>query len=349
MATTLLYGATGYTGALTAETATRLGNDLILAGRSPDAVRRLAATHGFEWRSAGLGDPAALDRLLAGVDVVVHMAGPFSATAAPMVEACLRTGTHYVDITGEIDVFEWIARRSTQIADAGIVALPGAGFDVVPSDCLAAHVAARLSDPRVLTLVIRAGGAPSRGTAKTAIEGVGAQRVRRGGRIVSLTEELVEVHDLGEGPSRCVPVSWGDVSTAFHTTGIPDVTVLFQTTPAIDRMASLAAPARQLIRSGLGRWLARRAIDRGPAGPSERQRHKTNATILAIASDPDGTAARSMLRTPNGYTLTAETALTVADRVAAGHVAPGFHTPAGAFGPDFVLDFDGCVRVDLDG
>src|SRR5206468_1467866 len=120
----LLYGATGYTGKKIAQQAVRQGLRPILAGRG-DGVRRVAAELGLPARVFGLDDAAAVRTGLDGVHAVLHCAGPFSATAAPMIEACLATGAHYLDITGEIAVFEFAASRDADALKRGVVLCPG--------------------------------------------------------------------------------------------------------------------------------------------------------------------------------------------------------------------------------
>jgi short subunit dehydrogenase-like uncharacterized protein len=343
--TILLYGATGYTGRLITERAAARGLPLILAGRSEAAVAALAREHRFDWRAFGLDDAAAH---LAGVNVVLHAAGPFSATARPMSDACLAAGVHYTDITGEIDVFEALAARDAEAKAADVVLLPGAGFDVVPSDCLAAHVKRRLPTATTLDLVIGGLTKVSRGTAKTMVEGMArGTRVREAGRIVELARPPRGTADFGHGLRPTIGVSWGDVATAYHSTGIPDIRVFFEAAPEFERAAAMPAWLRRLLASGPGQRLARFAIDRMPAGPDAAARDRGRAVLVAHAADAAGNHVASQLETPEGYTLTAETALEVARRLAAGEVAPGYHTPSSAFGPEFILGFKGVTRRDL--
>ena len=184
----MLYGATGYTGRLIARAAKTAGMAPMLAGRNPDRLARVARELGLPSRTISLSDASALRQALSEVTVVLLAAGPFSRTSAPVLDACLATGTHYLDITGEIDVFEAAAARDAAARAAGVMVLPGVGFDVVPSDCLAAHLHERLPDATELSLAIDAMSTMSRGTQKTALEGVsgGVQQVRRGGRITTL-------------------------------------------------------------------------------------------------------------------------------------------------------------------
>jgi short subunit dehydrogenase-like uncharacterized protein len=344
----MIYGATGYTGKLLARQAKDRGLTPVLAGRDPEKLEAVAEPLGFEHRAVSLGDRDGLRDALAGVGVVLHSAGPFSATSEPMVDACLETGTHYLDITGEIDVFEACAARDAEARERGVVVMPGVGFDVVPSDCLAAHVHRRLNDATSLSIAIQGLGGMSRGTAKTGAEALGRRtRVRRGGRIVEASEPLVEDVDYGDGPKKSLAVSWGDVSTAYHSTGIPDVTVFFAATRQLEKLTGMGPVTRWLLGTALMQAVARRMIDRQPPGPSEEQRRKGSSTLVAVAENAAGGRAVSRLSTPEGYTLTALTGIEIAVRVLAGEVEAGFHTPSSAFGPDFILAFEGCVREDL--
>ncbi len=346
----LIYGITGYTGGLVAERAAALGWKPTVAGRDPQKVRTLAERHGFAWTAFALDERDKLLAALEDVDAVLHLAGPFSATSAPMVDACLATATHYLDITGEIAVFEAAAARDDRAKAAGVMLMPGCGFDVVPSDCLAAHVKRRLPSARRLDLLIAGLGHTSRGTAKTAIESIGERtRVRRGGRIVGLRRPPRRDFEIDGRRVAAIAVSWGDVATAWHTTGIPDITVHFEATGAVKKIAELNPFVRWLLSTSIGQRHLKNAIERLPPGPTPEQRAKSHALLLAEARDEAGNGARSLLRTPEGYTLTAMTSLEIARRVVEEKAAePGFRTPAGLFGADFILEFDGCRREDLD-
>jgi short subunit dehydrogenase-like uncharacterized protein len=344
----LIYGATGYTGTLLAEHAAAQGLSPILAGRDPDKLRPLAARLGLGWRAAPLDDPSQLRATLAGIAAVIHAAGPFSKTARPMAEACLAAGTHYLDITGEIDVIESLAARDSDAKSADIVLLPAAGFDVVPSDCLAAHVANRLSDTTHLRISIGGFGGFSRGTARTMVEGIAwGTRVRRGGRIVELPSPPRGSANFGRGARRTVGLGWGDVSSAWYSTRVPNIEVYFEAFPAMAAAAGLPSGLRRIIAGPTAQRLINRGIDRLPPGPSERARTTARSTFLAEAWDGSGKSAASRMETPEGYTLTVLTALESARRVASGGVAAGFHTPVTAFGPDFILEFPNIVRTDL--
>ncbi|HKN31256.1 MAG TPA: saccharopine dehydrogenase NADP-binding domain-containing protein [Roseiarcus sp.] len=215
--TILFYGATGYTGKLIAKVAADQGARPILAGRNLDRVKAVGEPLGLAAQAFNLRDPAGLDAAIKGASVVLNVAGPFSATSRPVTDACLRNRVHYLDVTGEIEIFEALAARDADAKARGIMLLPSVGFDVVPSDYLAAHLKRRLPDANDLKLYLSFGANMSRGTAKTMIEAIAAgTRLRRNGRIVSRDRAEVGSCDFGKGKRQTIQVSWGDVATAFH-------------------------------------------------------------------------------------------------------------------------------------
>ena len=323
----LVYGAYGYTGRLIVHEALAAGLRPVLSGRDPRALATVAEPLGLEHRPAALDDARALDAALDGMRVVLHCAGPFVHTSRPMADACLRRGVHYLDITGELTVFEALAARDAEARERGVTLLPGVGFDVVPSDCLAAHLARRLPGATHLALAFRGLGGLSRGTAATMAENAGAGgAVRRDGRIVKVppgwrSREI----DFGDGVrSLAATIPWGDVSTAYHSTGIPNVEVYMAMSPGMLRSLRLSRWLAPLLRAGpVRRWLVARARAR-KAGPSEASRRRGESRLWGEARDAGGRTATARLVTPEGYTLTARTAVASARRVLAGGVATGF-------------------------
>lgn len=346
----MIYGATGYTGQLIARLAVTQGLRPLLGGRSASALAALAGELGLDYRAAPLTDAAALDAALTGVGAVLNAAGPFVHTAQPMVDACLRTGVHYLDITGEIAVFEALARCSAEAKTAGISLLPGVGFDVVPTDCLAAHLKARLPSAAHLALAFRSVGSTwSRGTMSTMIESIDRMgAIRQQGKIRQAPAAWkTRAIDFGRGPVTCVTIPWGDVSTAFHSTGIPNIEV-YAAFPAAVRRALLASRwLGGLLASAPVQRVLKRAIGAGTPGPSASQREQGFSLVWGEVRNDQGQVRVSRLRAPEGYQLTALTALTAVRRVLAGETSPGFRTPSMAFGADFIMQFPGVVREDL--
>jgi short subunit dehydrogenase-like uncharacterized protein len=344
----VLYGANGYTGELIAEEAKRRGLAPILAGRREAAIRPLAERLGFPWRvfgGEGL-EPAALRRGLEGAAAVLLCAGPFSKTSGPFVDACLAGGVHYLDITGEVDVFEACAARDAAAKEKRIVVFPGVGFDVVPSDCLALRLKEALPDANVLELAFFGTRSPSKGTAKTAVEGLAlGGRARRGGKVVTvpMAEERMRV-PFTPGARTVVSVPWGDVSTAYYSTGIPNITVFTVVPRQLIRFLPVLRP---VVRVPFLLKLLQSRVDRNVPGPTEEERRTGRSHLWGRVTDPAGRSRTGTLDGPEGYNLTVVTALECMRRVVAAEVPAGFTTPARAFGSGFIETFDGVtLRVD---
>jgi short subunit dehydrogenase-like uncharacterized protein len=344
----LLYGAYGYTGRLAAELAGARKLDVVLAGRNRDALAGLGDRLSLPTRVVGLNDAKQLSEALKDVACVVHMAGPFAATSAPMLSACLATQTNYIDITGEIEVFETMWSRKEEIQRAGITAVPGAGFDVVPTDCLAGYVASKFERPVSLVLALSGLESASQGTLRTAIRQVSKPVLcRRGGAIVALDDRSLRWIDFGSGDEACVPVSWGDVATAFHSTGAGNITVYFRRTKLLRSSDALGKLFGPLLRSRFGQGGLAAIIGSLPEGPSQAERVGHRSTVWAEALDSLGRSSRAILSTPDPYDLTANSALEIASRISSLPVALGLVTPFQAFGADFVLTLSGCSRIDI--
>ena len=347
----LLYGSYGYTGRLIARRALEVGLRPLLAGRSREQGEAHAAELGLEFRAVSLDDAAALDAALGEVPVVLHAAGPFSRTAKPMAQACMRTRTHYLDITGELAVFESLAAVGGKARDAGVMLLPGAGFDVVPSDCLAAHLKRRLPGAVRLALAFHGlGGGVSRGTATTMIENAGrGGAVRRGGRITPVPAAWKSrTIDLGRGPTTVTTIPWGDVSTAFHSTGIPDIEVYTRIPKSQRRVLVATRHLGWLLSSGPVQRLLVNRVRSGKPGPTDEERAKSVTLLWGEAEDAQGKRVVSGLRTPEGYTITATASVEIVRKVLAGDAPPGFQTPSTAYGPDWVLELEGVTREDVE-
>ena len=346
----VIYGATGYTGRLVAQAAAGRGLAPVLAGRSREAVVALAAELGCESRVFDLADPVRVAAQLAGCGVLIHCAGPFSATSAPMIAACLAARVHYTDITGEIGVFEHAFRQDAAAREAGIVVCPGTGFDVVPTDCLALMLAERLPDATRLALGFDSRSSLSRGTAATSIEGLGhGSCVREDGvlRRIPLGSRCRRI-DFGAGEKLATAIPWGDVSTAFRTTGIGNVEVYVPVSPkALANLRRLGRLGWLLRRPLVQAFLKARIAKRAP-GPDEAAREGTPVHVWGEAENAAGRRVTARVRVPNGYTLTRDAAVAVAERLLAGGAPAGFTTPARLMGSDFVSRLPGVSQVRLD-
>jgi short subunit dehydrogenase-like uncharacterized protein len=344
----LVYGANGYTGSLLAREAVSRGHRAVLAGRDAAAVAVLGRNLRLEHRAFALDNPTAVRDAVRGVTAVLHCAGPFAHTSRPMADACLREGVHYLDITGEVAVFEALAARDAEARAAGVLLLPGVGFDVVPSDCLAAHLQRRLPSATRLALGLLALGKRSRGTATTMLESLPhGGLVRRGGVLTRVpTAWKTRAIDFGSGMVQAITIPWGDVATAYHSTGIPDIEVYLAAPLAL----RLAAHASRYLGALLGtcpvQRLLKKWIQAGPPGPTERERARGQTVLWGEVTDAAGRRAVARLRGPEAYTFTVRAALAVVERVLAGAAPAGFQTPSAAYGADFVLSLEGVARDD---
>jgi short subunit dehydrogenase-like uncharacterized protein len=348
MSSFMIYGATGYTGSLITREAVRRGMRPILAGRSAEVLSRLAGELDLEHRIFALDSPEAVANGIREIHTLLNCAGPFSRTAQPMADACLRAGTHYLDITGEADVFEALAARDAEARAAGVVLLPGVGFDVVPSDCLAVHLKRRLLTATRLTIGFKSTARTSRGTALTVLEGMGdGGLVREGGTLKRVPAAWkTRLIDFGNGPRKSITIPWGDVATAFYSTDIPNIEVYMAVPRSIRVGARLSRWLGWLLGSRYLQYRLRRRILAGPPGPTEAERRQNRCYFWAEVTDETGRSAVARQQTPDGYDLTVATALSAVARVLSGAIVPGFKTPAMAFGPDFILEMAGVTRTD---
>lgn len=344
----MIYGANGYTGRLIALEAKRRGLTPMLAGRNSEALAALARETGFEQRVFGLGADE-LERGLEGVSLVLHCAGPFSATCAPMLEACLQQRVHYLDITGEIDVFAHCHAQHARAQAAGIVVLPGAGFDVVPTDCVAAQLERELPSATHLTLAFDAGGGFSPGTAKTSVEGLGkGGRVRIDGALTPVPlawkTRCFERPATTVAPASqrtAVTIPWGDVYTAYVSTGIPNVEVYTTVPPAtIARLRRLRLLG-PLLRWGPVQDFLKRRVERNVKGPDAQRRAGTESIVWGEVRDAAGREAKRTLRVPNGYDLTVTASLGIVERLRGQAPTGGYYTPSQLMGADYVLTLPG--------
>jgi short subunit dehydrogenase-like uncharacterized protein len=323
----LIYGAAGYTGKLVCERARQAGLDFVVAGRNEDKVATLAHALGVPYRVFGVEDGTALRNALDGFTVVLNCAGPFAATAQPIMDACIARGVHYLDITAEFKVYALAEAWSERAAAAGVMLLPGVGWDVVPSDCLAAHVAARVDRPQQLRMALQVAGAMSRGSATSAAEimSVGVL-VRADGAIIAAPDAAAAAFDFGDGPVDCARLSFGDLVTAWKSSAIPNIEMFVH-------VKGDAFPSGDLATL--------------PDGPSAAERDAHRASVVAEATGADGRIARARIDTINGYSYTPLAAVEAVRRLCEGVFAPGFQTPVTAFGAGFALDIADTRITDL--
>lgn len=323
----LIYGATGYTGRLIAAEAARVGLDFAVAGRDRTKVEALSRRLGVPGKTFTLDEPTTIATELHGAQALLNVAGPFRATAGPLIDASIAAGVHYLDTTAELATYQLAEQRSDAAQAADVMLVPGVGWDVVPSDAIAVHAAARARRPTRVRIALKVTGGFSRGSVSSAA-GIADDfgLVRRDGRLVTATEPEPTTFDLGTGAGleEFSPVPMGDLVTAWRSLGLMNIEVFMRADGPIP------APGVEL-----------------PDGPSEAERLHGHYWALAEITDEDGSVVRSVIETPTGYTYTALSAVEAARLVLAGRHKAGFQTPSLAFGSHFATDIADSRITDL--
>lgn len=342
----MIYGANGYTGNLIAREAAHRGLTPILAGRSADAVAALAQELGFEHRVFSLGGDSA--EHLHGIDLVLHCAGPFSATAEPMMKACLAARAHYLDITGEIAVFEMAQKLGPSAAEAGIVICPGVGFDVIPTDCIAAALKQSMPDATHLALGFDSRSGLSQGTAKTSVEGLALGGcIRSDGQLrrVPLAWRTRSI-DFGDGEKLAMTIPWGDVSTAWYTTGIGNIETYIPASPRLVSRLRKLNWLRPVLKLQPVQQILKRQVERRVQGPGIEQRQRASTYVWGEVRNERSTVTARM-KTANGYDVTVHGALGIVLHVLEQQPAGGAYTPSQLVGPDFAASLPGSGPVSV--
>jgi short subunit dehydrogenase-like uncharacterized protein len=336
----VLYGANGYTGELIARLSSSYGLRPLLAGRNESSIATLAKELNLDYAIADLENPTALDQLLDGHQLVLHAAGPFSKTAKQMVEACLRNKTHYIDINGDISCFELVKTFNDIAKSSDCMLMPGVGFDVVPTDSVAKKISEIFPNTIDLKLAFASiGSTISHGTATTMTEKLGEGGAKRvNGKIVSapLGEHSMWI-DFGKKNLFVMSIPWGDVSTAHHTTGIPNIETFFGVKPSVYKWMKAQRFFNWILKMEVVRNIIKKRIDQRPAGPDEKMRTEGISLVWGKGTNAEGESKTIRLKGPEGYTFTAHASLIIACEILKGNWKPGYQTPAGCYGSDLVL------------
>ncbi len=345
----LIYGAYGYSGQLIAELAAAQDLQPVLAGRDGERLGALAAALKFEHIQLDLSETARLAEVLQRFHLVVHCAGPFSATSRPMLDACLASRCSYLDITGEISVFAAAHSRAGEAKQAGIAVCPGVGFDVIPTDSLAARLKEALPDATHLALGFDSRSGLSPGTAKTSVEGLAMGGcVRRDGLMqrVPLAWRTRSI-DFGVGEKLAMTIPWGDVATAYYSTGIPNIEVFIPASPRMVKRLKKLNLVRGLLGLGLIQSFLKARIEKRVRGPDESARERDGTYVWGEARNAAGLTRTARLVTGNGYTVTAHGAVGIARHLLENTVAGGYYTPSMLVGSDFVCSLPGSGTVNI--
>ena len=343
----MIYGANGYTGELIAEYAKQRGLLPILAGRNNDAITSLANKLGLESRVFSLDDVSQIEKNLADIHTVIHCAGPFSATAEPMMNACIASKTHYTDITGEIAVFELAQSKNKMASNAGIVLCPGVGFDVIPTDCLASQLKEKMPDATHLKLGFDTGSGLSPGTAKTSVEGLGdGGKIRKDGKIIRVPIAYkCKTIDFGSGEKNAMTIPWGDVSTAYYSTGIPNIEVYIPISPRGAKNMRRMNWIRWILKMQFVQNKMKQKIAATSKGPNKEQRAKLPTYVWGEVSNAKGEIITATMETCNGYELTYLGAIEVALYLLENDQIGGAFTPSKLIDNQLVSQLTGTKEV----
>lgn len=343
----LLYGATGYTGRLIAAKLAGSSIDVVLGGRNGNKLLPLARELGRPCRVFGLGPGEPIDNALEDIAVVLHAGGPFKQTASPMMAACIRTRTHYLDLAGEWPIFADAMNRSTAASVAGVMLMPGVGFNLVASDCLLALAAARVPDAAMLRLAISRPEIILRGTLRSLLDLTGADVwVRHGGDLRPVPAgHLYRDFDFGDGIRRATAVTWPDVVTGQFTTGIADIETYVEADWMVRLAQQMGAITVPWTNTATGRVMTEVLSHAWPEAPSREAMVRARFVLVVEAADRWRRLTSLRMRTLNGYTVTQIVASEIVRRVLDGEHKPGFRTPASIFGGEFILGL-GCASLD---
>ncbi|MDN7243124.1 saccharopine dehydrogenase NADP-binding domain-containing protein [Planococcus sp. N028] len=344
----MIYGASGYTGELIAHEAVKRGFSPVLGGRSEENLLPLAIKLKLEVREFPLD--AGASAFLEDIDLVLHCAGPFSNTSAPMVEACIAAASHYLDITGEIAVFEHTQSKNLIAKERGIVLCSGVGFDVIPTDCIALKLKELLPDATHLSLGFDSDSGISPGTMKTMIQGLGGGSAeRRDGALtpVPLGSQRRTI-DFGRGLRSAMGIPWGDVSTAFHTTGIPNISAWIPMAKSRILGARLLAGIGPVLATSFMQNKLKDWVDRNIAGPDETLRSNAPAFVWGEARNAAGQIKTVRIQTANVYDLTVNGSLAVVEKLLKSEYKGGSFTPASLFGSHFIEELPGSSKFQID-
>lgn len=337
----MIYGAYGYAGELMVREAVARGLRPVIAGRDAGKLAPVAKDMNLEYRAFGVQD---IGDGLQGVGLLLNCAGPFSATAEPLVRACLAQQVHYLDITGEIAVFEKCHAMDADARRQNVIVMPGVGTDIVPTDCLAAMLKEKLPTATRLDLALSFGTSPSIGTVKTMIESLGKGGLIRENNALKRVSNAFRIRKIPfqNRPQWAMTIPWGDVFTSGISTGVPDGAVYMAMPKPGIYMARLANPVKGILNTRFGQKAAKSLVDfflkKGPDGQAlETERGQ----FWGEAEAPNGNRMEMTMSTPNVYALTATVGIRIAQHCLNYTGPGGYYTPSMLLGGDFIRSIPG--------
>jgi short subunit dehydrogenase-like uncharacterized protein len=358
----VLFGATGYTGRLTAEAMVERGMRPVLAARSRDKLDALADElgGGLETRTADVGDPPSVATLVERGDVLVTTVGPFARWGQPAAAAATTKGAHYIDSTGEAPFIREVFERYGPAAErSGVGMLTATGYDWVPG-----NLAGALALERAGELATRvdlgyyftgSGSSPSGGTQATLIEGMTAPAFRFADGRVQTERGAKRMRSFQVGSKERPAVS---VGSSEHFT-LPRLAPRLREVNAYLGWFGPASRGMQAMSIGLSLGTKVPGVERlwetaigrfargSTGGPDAEARSKSGSHIVAIAYDAAGrTLSEVHVEGVNGYTFTGRMLAWAAERTANGGLkGSGALGPVEAFGLEALVG--GCAEAGI--
>ena len=344
----LLYGANGYTAQLIIKKSVELGLKPVLAGRNKEKILKLSEKYKLSYRVFDLSDENLLIEELKNHKLLLNAAGPFNKTALPLAKACIKSKTHYIDITGEIGVFETLKSLDEEAKKAEVMLMPGVGFDVVPSDCLANYLKEKLPDAHTLELAFTSlKGGLSHGTASTMLDQLGSSSVSRiDGKLVKvdLAHKSKKV-DFKDFSLTMATIPWGDISTAYTSTQIPNIEVYTAIPKKALKIMKFQKWYNPILRTSIVKSLGQKWIDKNIYGPSEEKNMEGRSFLHAIVKN-ETKSVSAMLTCAEGYLLTALCSINITQKILNNELVTGYQTPAMAYGWKLILEIEGSEIID---
>ena len=344
----MIYGANGYSGKLIAREAVRRGYEPILAGRSAAAVSRLAAELDLPHRVFQAVDTSEAREHLADLSLILNCAGPFTETAPSLVDASIEAACHYMDLTGELDVYAYCHKRHEAARRRGVVLCPGVAFDVVPTEAIAAKLKEALPDANSLVLGLDSDRTLSPGSAITLLKGIGDPNLtvymrREAAHLVKANRPLIRRFAFASGQSAkpAMSVTWADLNAAFYSTQIPNITVFIAANLSNRVTFALAHHLRFLYRNQSVQNMMRRVIKRFVKGPSREVRESGSTQLFGIVTNADGEERRLDLTVAQGYKFTYLAALAIVEHSLAQEADGGYYTPSMLVGAELTTELEG--------
>jgi short subunit dehydrogenase-like uncharacterized protein len=348
----MIYGANGYTGQLILEECKNNNFEVIIAGRNIEKLKILSEKFGYEERAFSLSEN--FTDKFDDIYLVLNCAGPFSKTAKPIVDACILTGTHYLDITAEIDVFEMIKQRNVEAVDKDVLLLPGIGFDVIPTDCMAKFLSEKLDNAVSLEIGIYFDHGISKGTQYTNVERLklgGA--IRKDGEIVKTKllgrSKVLTFYDIDgrKFENLTYQIPWGDISTSYTTTSIPNIEVYLNYPKKIVRLAKISHYFKWLFKFGFIENIMKKMMVRIMKPVEMDKVDEGHLNLRATARNNNGEELSISLNTINSYKFTAISSIFMIKKVLDGDFRSGYYTPAGLYGSNLITEIDPISEIKL--